>query len=95
VGISIRQKFWFTTVFVVVVGLAIGTILGELRSRWLELGVFGWLFIGTYLMARVKCSNCGTPVVYQGKIGSIPLVAGFVRKRCQKCDFDLTQRTIA
>lgn len=94
-SLSPRQKFALATGTLVVVGLAIGIVL--IKTQWLFLiGVFfAWIVIGSFLMVRVKCPQCGTSLTYQGKVLILPIYAGYANKRCRSCGYDLSKPTEA
>jgi hypothetical protein len=81
-------------VIFVIVGLAIGITAGEFKdhSQVLMVAFFAWVAIGSLVLMQIRCPRCGTPVVYQGKLGKISLYAGFVRRQCQHCGEDLTKK---
>lgn len=82
-------------VIFVIVGLAIAIAAGERadHSQGLMVGFFAWVGIGSLVLMRIRCPRCGTPVVYQGKLGKVSVYAGFVRQHCQNCGEDLGKKT--
>lgn len=88
--LSTRSKFWLLTSFVIIIGFTIKASIFGLDAKYDDYVFFGWILIGAFLMCLVKCPRCGTPVVFQGKFGRVPLVAAFVNSKCKKCDFDLS-----
>lgn len=88
--ISPRQLFIYAAMIFVVVGLAIVVVLVETQAKTLIIGFFAWIAIGSFLLTRIRCPNCGTSVAYQGKVGKFSIYAGFVRHYCQSCGHDLT-----
>ncbi len=91
--LSPREKFIFAAMAFVLIGIAIVVILVETQSKALIVGFFAWIGIGSLLLTRIRCPNCGTSVAYQGKVGGLSIYAGFVRHSCQNCGHDLTART--
>ena len=59
-------------------------------SAWFSIPFFSVVF-GTYFaLKRIVCPNCGVSVLYKGSLMGMTIEAGFIRKRCQKCGYDLT-----
>lgn len=87
---SVRAKFWLVTAFVMAVGFGIGVLMVQLQSQILMYAFFGWAFVASYLMFRVKCPNCGTSVTYQGKIVGLPILGGYAHSKCKVCAYDFT-----
>lgn len=88
---SPRKKFVYAACAFILVGLAIIIALVETQQTALIVAFFVWIMGGSFLLMRIRCPNCGVPVAYQGKLGSISIYAGFVRSKCQNCDADLTK----
>jgi uncharacterized membrane protein YhhN len=95
VSLSPRQKFAWGMVIFVAVGLAIAIAAGEYagQSQVPMVMFFAWCGIGSLLLMQIRCPRCGTPVVYQGKLGKLSVYAGFVRRHCQNCGDDLDKKT--
>jgi hypothetical protein len=91
-NLSVRTKFWLVTAFVSAVGFAIGVSMVEFQSQELMPVFIAWIFVATFLMFRVKCPNCGTSVVYQGKFLGLPIFAGFVNQKCKVCGYDFKKQ---
>ena len=89
-SLSPRQKFAWVLIVFVVVGIAIGVFEAETDIYELKWVFFAWIGIGSVCLMQIRCPNCATPVVYQGKLGRISIYAGFVRRKCQNCGYDLT-----
>jgi endogenous inhibitor of DNA gyrase (YacG/DUF329 family) len=79
------------TVLLVVVGIILGVLIIKTQSVMLAAMFFGWVVVGSFLMYQVKCPKCSTSLTYKGKLGVLPIYAGFANKRCQNCGFDLTK----
>ena len=77
------------TAFVIAVGFVIGAITVQTQAQAAVIAFFVWLFIGTFLMLRVRCPNCGTPLVVRGKLVGVPILSAFVNRYCQSCGYDL------
>lgn len=88
--ISTRARFYLITILVIVIGIAAIPFFFDPDGTYFSFVFFGWICIGSFLVFQVKCPNCGTPVVYQGKVAGVRMYAGFVRKQCQCCRYDLT-----
>jgi len=88
---SPRKKFVYAACTFIVVGLAIVVALVETQETALTIAFFAWIMGGAFLLTRIRCPNCDVPIVYQGKLGSISIYAGFARKKCQNCGEDLTE----
>ena len=93
-NLSPRQWFIGCMVIFVAVGLAVGITAGEFddHSQVLMVVFFAWVAISSLVLMQIRCPRCGTPVVYQGKVGKLSLYAGFVRRQCQNCGEDLTKK---
>jgi hypothetical protein len=83
---SPRTKLWFIIAVVVLVGLAIGVAASATQSAFMMPLFFGWVVVGSLLMARIKCPGCGRAVARVGSLGGIPL------PKCKECGTDLTKR---
>lgn len=90
-SLSPRKKFAWGMVVFVIVGVAIGIFAAETQIHALKWVFFAWIGIGSICLMQIRCPNCTTPVVYQGKMGGISIYAGYVRKTCQNCGHDLTK----
>jgi hypothetical protein len=44
-----------------------------------------------FILNRIACPSCNTPVTYQGSIAGMAIQGGFIRKKCQRCGWDLRQ----
>lgn len=87
---SVRLKFWSVILFVIVVGLLIGSLFAA--SDHMPYVFFGWILIGNVLAFRVRCPNCGTSVSYQGKrTANGTYYAGSVNRQCMRCGCDFTK----
>lgn len=89
---SPRMRFWLVTIIFIVCAFVVSAKMLGLDEKYEEYVFFGWLVFGSIAMSLVRCPSCGTPLVFQGSVGGIPLVAGFANKRCKKCDCDLTAK---
>ena len=58
-------------------------------SSWFVVPFFSLIFFFRYIFGGIKCPNCGTPVTYQGAAFGFRISAGFVRRKCQECGWDL------
>jgi ribosomal protein S27E len=63
--------------------------LGIYVSNWFALLVFALVFALPHFLRKITCPNCGTPVTFQGGIGSLSVEGGFIRTKCQACGWDL------
>ena len=92
--ISPRAKFVYGMLIYILVGLAIGVVAAHINARvWDPIFIlfFAWGVICSLVLLQIRCPNCGTSVAHQGKMGGISFYAGFVRKTCQNCGYDLTR----
>ena len=92
-NISPKSKFRCGALIFVSVGLAIGVIAAQTNAQVMSpifILFFVWIVIGSWLLLRISCPNCGTSVLYQGRLGGLSMYAGFVRRKCQNCGHDLT-----
>lgn len=86
-----KRKFVWLCFVVVLIGLAIGcsaVIIDAEEIKWM---FFLWVAVGSFILMRIRCPQCGVPVAYQGRLGGMPLYAVFFRKNCQNCGNDLTK----
>ncbi|MDO8653464.1 MAG: hypothetical protein Q7R66_14855 [Undibacterium sp.] len=88
--VSPRTKFWLVTMFFFVGLFFVKPGWIGLNDTYEDSVFFGWIIAGSIAISMVRCPNCGTPLIFQGKIGGIPLIIAFANKRCKKCDHDLT-----
>jgi len=58
-------------------------------SNWFIVPFLIIIYTIQFILERITCPNCGTPVTYQGTIAGIRVRGGFIRKRCQQCGWDL------
>ena len=89
-SLSPQKKIAWGMVVFVVVGIGIAIVEGETHIDALKWVFFAWGGIGSICLMQIRCPNCETPVVYQGKLGGLSIYAGFVRRKCQNCGHDLT-----
>jgi ribosomal protein S27E len=76
--------------WVCIMVLALSMVSGAMNiSKWFLLPFFVIIFTAQFFLERIKCPNCGTPVTYQGTFAGIRIRGGFIRKKCQKCGWDL------
>ena len=94
-SLSPRQRFAWGLAIFVIGGLTIAVIAGEFKehSQAFMVAFFAWGGIGSFALMQIRCPRCGTPVVYQGKLGKLSLYAGFVRRNCQNCGEDLSKKS--
>lgn len=90
--ISPRARFWLVTIGVIVGAFIVSPEMIGLSEKYEDFVFFGWLILGSIAMSLVRCPRCGTPLVFQGRIAGIPLIAGFANRCCKKCGCDLTSR---
>jgi ribosomal protein S27AE len=65
------------------------SLLSLYVSNWFLLPFFALIFSAQFLLKRIVCPNCGTPVTYQGTFAGFRVQGGFIRKKCQQCGWDL------
>ena len=58
-------------------------------SSWFLVPFFIIIYNARYVLYRITCPNCGTPVTYQGTIAGFRIQGGFIHKKCQECGWDL------
>ena len=58
-------------------------------SNWFVVPFVAIIYSAQFVVERITCPNCGTPVTYQGNIAGFRIRGGFFRKKCQQCGWDL------
>jgi len=76
---------------IMAVGVALGLAAVYVTS-WFLVPFFAVVVSVRFVLNRITCPNCGTPVTYQGEFRGIAIWGGFIRRHCQKCGFDLNQQ---
>jgi hypothetical protein len=89
--LSIQYKFFIRLFLCMLIGFFIGIFAVETQLKSLLLVFFGWAFMASYLVFRIKCPSCGKPVAYQGEVNGVSVYAGFCRNKCVNCGHDLTK----
>jgi DNA-directed RNA polymerase subunit RPC12/RpoP len=74
--------------------MALG-VLALYVSTWFLAPFFVVVLSAQFVLKKIRCPHCGTPVTYQGEYGGSPLHAGLVRTHCQKCGHDLREAASA
>ena len=75
----------------VVIGLLIGAFSVATQVEAFSYLFFGWVIVGSFLIYRIRCPKCGSPVALQEKGVRFPLFAGLTVTKCQSCGEDLTR----
>jgi hypothetical protein len=88
--IAPRTKFWLVMFGMIIGALFVSPQMIGLDRKYEDILFFGWLVVGSVLLIVIRCPTCGTPLAFQGRIGGLPLIAGFANKQCKKCGHDLT-----
>ena len=89
-NISPRAKFRLVTLGMIMGALFVSPKMVGLSDEYEGILFSGWLLVGSIAMLLTRCPQCGSPLVFQGKVAGIPIIAGFANKRCKKCGHDLT-----
>lgn len=82
------RKNQFTWLTLMLVGLLL-IALALYVSNWFILPFVALIFGGQFILGRIVCSQCGTPVTFQGQLFGKSVYGGFIRRRCQACGADL------
>lgn len=75
-------------------GVALLSILGGLYiSTWFIGLLVAVILTGRFVLNKVTCPNCGTPVTYEGEavINRIRPPLAFLRRKCAKCGWELDE----
>ncbi len=84
-------KFYVAIAAVLLVGFAI-IFAWQLSGRdWVAYLIFGWVFVGTWILGQVKCPQCEAPVAYGGNFGRLHILTALGRRKCNECGRDLTR----
>ena len=67
-------------------------LLALYLSNWFAVPFLALVFAIPFVLKRIVCPKCGTPITYQGTYGGIRIKGGFIRRKCQQCGWDLDQR---
>jgi hypothetical protein len=78
----------FAWACIMIVGLTL-IALSLYVSTWFLAPFFGIVFFAQFVLKRIVCPKCGTPVTFQGKIAGVRIQGGLIRKKCQQCGWDL------
>jgi hypothetical protein len=87
---SPRNEFRTSSAVFIGVGFIIGMVMLQTQSHWLVAAFIAWVFVGSYLMRRVKCPGCNESVTLKGQVLGLKLHAGYSSTRCKNCGCDLT-----
>ena len=63
--------------------------MGLYLWKWFLVPFFVLIFVIPFVLKRITCPNCGTPVTYQGTFAGMRVQGGFIRRKCQQCGWDL------
>ncbi len=75
-----------------IMGIGLSSILAALYiSNWFIEPFIAVICGAQFVVERITCPNCGTPVTYQGSIGGFRVRGGFIRSKCQQCGWDLDE----
>ena len=83
--ISIYEKFWRTLGLLVLVGFILGVVAVETNLKAVLFCFFGWAFIASYILFKIKCPNCGSSLTYKGTVAGLPIYSGFASRNCKNC----------
>jgi hypothetical protein len=88
---SPKGKFIIALLALTFVGFAIVGAWAITGKDWIAYSVFGWVFVASWLLGRVTCPVCGTPVAYSAKAGRVQVLTALPRSTCEECGHDLTK----
>jgi ribosomal protein S27AE len=88
---SPRRKFGLVVLAIVIVGLILGVLAIRTQSQLYEITFLVWIALGAILLYQVRCPKCGASLALQGKVGGLPVFAGYANRKCQNCGADLTK----
>ena len=64
-------------------------------SNWFVVLFFALILTSHFYFKRIKCPNCGMPVIYEGEtkregpFAKLGIPSAFFRKKCANCGWDL------
>jgi len=82
-----KKNLW-TWACIMVVELSLG-FAALYISNWFVVPFFMVIYTIRFVLERIVCPNCGTSVTYQGILFGKEIRGGFIRRKCQKCGWDL------
>jgi len=65
--------------------------LGLYVWKWFLVPFLVLVYFIPFVLERITCPNCGESVSYQGKVIGMTIRGGFIRRKCQKCGWDLNR----
>ena len=78
--------------WVVIMVLGLSAIFASLYvSNWFLLAFAAVAYGPQFVLKRIVCPKCGTPVTYQGQLFGFAIQGGFIRRKCQACEWDLRE----
>jgi hypothetical protein len=90
-SMSAYQKNVLAWIVIMTLGLAVA-LASLYVSTWFLVAFAAIIYGPQFLLKRIACPKCGTPVTYQGSIAGFPIHGGFIRRQCQSCGWDLRRR---
>ena len=87
---SAKSKFLLTLILALLGGLVVIATWLVTGHDWVAYLLFVWLLVGTWMLYRVACPQCGTPVAYSAKFGKLRILSAIPRRTCEQCGYDLT-----
>ncbi len=76
--------------WIVLMAVGLSAIAASLYvSAWFLIVLAGVIFGARFVLERIVCPQCGTPVTYQGTLAGMRVHGGFIRRQCQQCGRDL------
>jgi uncharacterized membrane protein len=82
------QKVTVVWVSIFSLGLLFGTLF-VYASTWFMIPFFGVAGIGSYLLNRIVCPNCGARMTYETSFLGVRVPLLFMRDKCKECGWDL------
>ena len=82
------RKNLLAWIAIMATGLTLG-LAGLYVSQWFLVAFILFIYIPQFLLERITCPKCGTPVTYQGTFFGKRIRGGFIRRACQECGWDL------
>jgi hypothetical protein len=88
---SPNGRFTLTRASIFLVAAMLGVAMVKLQSYILAAAFLSWVFVGGYLLSRVRCPQCGVSLTSDGHFLGISLQSGFRKTHCKACGHDLNK----
>jgi len=87
---SAYEKYLTAWIYTMSLGLLFG-VSSLYISVWFMIPFWVVVFSGRYFFIRIRCPNCGTPVIYDASIANFQIFSLFFKPVCKKCGWNLRE----